>query len=93
MRVQALKIENGFLIPLIGEFKRIKQDRVLLEVEIVDQNIVEVDYSAIDQLVGLCETGKTDASVNHDRIIYGSRGMMIFVLRWKESHFAQNEMP
>lgn len=74
MRVQALKIEDGFLIPLTGEFKRIKHDKVLLEIEIVDQNKVDVDYSAIDQLVGLCETGKTDASVNHDRIIYASRG-------------------
>jgi len=74
MRVQAQKIDDGFLIPLTGEFKSIKQDKVLLEIEIVDQNKVDVDYSALDQLVGLCETGKTDASVNHNRIIYSSRG-------------------
>ncbi len=29
------------------------------------------DYSALDELIGICETNRTDASVNHDRIIYG----------------------
>lgn len=27
-------------------------------------------YAFLDQLVGMCESGITDASVNHDRIIY-----------------------
>jgi len=68
MQVQALKLENGFLIPLIGELKRIKK-KILLEVEIIDQNKANIDYSTLDQIVGLCETGISDASVNHDKII------------------------
>jgi len=27
------------------------------------------DYSALDQIIGLCETEWTDASINHDKII------------------------
>ncbi len=69
MRVQAQRKENGFLIPLTGELKKIKQDKILLEIEILDQASLPQDYSALDQLVGICETKISDASINHDKII------------------------
>lgn len=37
----------------------------------LDQNRADRGgYAFLDQLVGMCESGITDASVNHDRIIY-----------------------
>ena len=35
MRVKATKVENGFLIPFIDQFKEVKQDIILLEVEFI----------------------------------------------------------
>jgi len=75
MRVEAIKVSNGFLIPRIGRFQNLEQDKILLEVEIVDQNGAEQGYAALDQLIGLCETGRADASLKHDEIIYSKRGI------------------
>ena len=36
MRVKATKVENGFLIPFIDQFKEVKQDSILLDVEFID---------------------------------------------------------
>ncbi len=71
MRVEARKTVDGLLIPMVDEFRRIDRDRIVLEVELVDPGESD-DYSALDRLVGLCESGRTDASVNHDKIIYGT---------------------
>lgn len=70
MRVEARKTAEGLLIPMVDEFRHIDRDRIVLEVELVDPAEAN-DYSALDRLVGLCETKRTDASVNHDKIIYG----------------------
>jgi hypothetical protein len=72
MKVEAIKIDEGLLIPMSDEFKDLKQDKVLLEIEILEPLQV-VDYSALDQLIGLCETNHTDASLDHDAHIYGRR--------------------
>ncbi|CAN2049168.1 conserved hypothetical protein [Candidatus Magnetomoraceae bacterium gMMP-1] len=71
MRVKATKLENGFLIPMLDEFKNIKKKVITLEIKFVDQDNSKDDYSTLDQLVGMCETKVTDASINHDKIIYG----------------------
>lgn len=71
MHVEALKLENGFLIPRIGIFEKLTQDKIWLKVELVAPPSAEEDYAALDQIIGLCNTGKTDASVNHDQILYG----------------------
>ncbi len=71
MRVEATKTADGFLIPMIDELRRIDSDRVVLEIELVDPDESD-DYSALDRLVGLCESGRTDASVNHDKILYST---------------------
>lgn len=69
MKVEAIRTKDGFLIPMTNVFKNIEQDRVLLEVEIIEP--VPTDgYSVLDQLVGLCKTSRTDAARNHDAIIY-----------------------
>ena len=73
MKVEAIKVENGFLIPFNETLKRIKEDKILIEVEIIEQNKLEEGYAILDELVGFCESNQTDASVNHDAIIYQSR--------------------
>ena len=35
MKVKATKVENGFLIPFIDQFKEVKQDSILLDVEFI----------------------------------------------------------
>jgi len=72
MKIEAIKVEKGFLIPMTGAFKTIQKDRILLEIEILDSCDAE-DYAALDGLIGICETKRTDASVNHDAVIYGRK--------------------
>ena len=72
MKVEAIKVENGFLIPFNESLENIKQDKILLEVEIIDRDKLEEGYAILDELVGFCESNRTDASVNHDAIIYES---------------------
>ena len=71
MRVQATKTAGGLLIPMVEEFERLDRDSILLEVEVIEPEEPK-DYSALDRLVGLCESGREDASVKHDEVIYGS---------------------
>ncbi len=72
MRVEALKVENGFLIPFTAWLAKIQQDKILLDVEVVEQARLEEGYAILDGLVGFCASERTDASVNHDAIIYGA---------------------
>ncbi len=72
MRVEATKTAYGLLIPMVDEFRHIDSDRIVLDIEFVDADESD-DFSALDRLVGLCESGRTDASVNHDEIIYGTK--------------------
>jgi hypothetical protein len=72
MKVEAIKIEKGFLIPMTGVFETIRKERILLEIEILESEDGE-DYAALDGIIGLCETERTDASVNHDAIVYGRK--------------------
>lgn len=73
MRVEAIKVDNGFLIPLSEGFQDITQERILLEVEIVDPQQADEGYTALDEVIGCCETGNPDASVQHDHLIYTRR--------------------
>ncbi len=76
MKVEAIKVENGFLIPFNETLKKIKADKILLDIEIIGRNQLEEGYSILDELVGFCESNRTDASVNHDAIIYQSRSQI-----------------
>ncbi|NJL58563.1 MAG: hypothetical protein HC887_01825 [Desulfobacteraceae bacterium] len=59
---------------MIEQFKELREDKILLDIEIVD--FFENDpYAPFDELIGLCESNRSDASVNHDMIIYGRRDM------------------
>ena len=72
MKVEAIKQENGVFIPMNEIFRAIPYNKMLLDVEILEP--VEIDeYATLDQLIGICETGKTDASVSHDTILYKRR--------------------
>jgi len=70
MKVEAIKMENGFLIPFNKTFEKIKQKKILLEVEIIEPEKLDLGYSILDELVGFCESDRTDASIKHDKIIY-----------------------
>ena len=76
MKVEAIKVENGFLIPFNETLKKIKADKILLDIKIIGRNQLEEGYSILDELVGFCESNRTDASVNHDAIIYQSRSQI-----------------
>ena len=41
MRVEAIRIEDGFFIPMIDELKKIKQDKVLLDIKVIEPIYVE----------------------------------------------------
>ena len=44
-----------------------------IEPEAIKQNKVEEGYAILEELVGFCESDRTDGSVNHDEAIYGLR--------------------
>ena len=70
MRVEAVRVENGFLIPFDKGLQDITQDRVWMDVEIVEPTLSDEGYQALDQIVGLCESDQTDAALHHDQHIY-----------------------
>lgn len=72
MRVEAIKKKDGLLIPMLDEFRNVKHEKITLDVEIVNPDEPD-EYAALDKLVGLCETKRTDASTKHDSIIYNVR--------------------
>ena len=72
MRVEAIKKKNGLFIPMSDSLREIHQEKILLDIEIVEP-LQDDAYEALDQLIGLCKTKCTDASLNHDAIIYGTK--------------------
>lgn len=72
MKVEAIKQENGVFIPMNDMFRAIPSEKMLLDIEILEPGETN-EYAVFDQLIGICETGKTDASVNHDTILYTRR--------------------
>ena len=73
MRVEAIKIPEGLLIPQSAGLPEIHADRVMLEIEFLDPAQADVGYAALDQLVGLCETGDSTAALEHDARVYWAR--------------------
>ena len=69
MKVEAIKHKDGLFIPMNEFLAKIPAQRMVVNIEILEP-IQEGDYDALDQLVGLCETGIADASVHHDKRIY-----------------------
>jgi len=51
MRITAIKSNNGFILPMINEFKNLKQDTILLEIKIIDQKkeVIESSENLIQQ--------------------------------------------
>lgn len=64
MRVEAIKVEDGFLIPFNETFEKNGQDKILLEVEIVDRQKMEEGYALLDEMVGLYESDRSDAALH-----------------------------
>ncbi|GEM_PF-1803500 len=48
MRVEAIKIENGFFIPMIDELRNIHQDKIVLEVV----EPIDIEYHDMDHFFG-----------------------------------------
>jgi len=72
MRVEDIKMKNGLFIPMSESLREIHQEKILLDIAIVEP-LQDDAYEALDQLIGLCATKRTDASLNHDAIIYGTK--------------------
>ena len=72
MIVEAIKKKNGLFIPMSDSLHEIHQEKILLDVTIVEP-LQDDAYEVLDQLIGLCTTKRTDASFNHDSIIYGTK--------------------
>lgn len=70
MRVKAIKVAEGFLIPFEAGLNDIPYEKILLDIELVESSPEEEDYQALDQLTGMCKTDDTTASIDHDRRIY-----------------------
>ena len=70
MKIEAITVEDGFRIQFNETLEKIKQDKILLDIEIVEPDKLEEGYAILDELVGFCESNRTDASINHDTIIY-----------------------
>ena len=70
MRVKAIKVNKGILIPYQEGLKDVPSDQLVLDIELVDDAPEDSDYDALDEIVGLCETGDSEASVEHDQRIY-----------------------
>ncbi len=70
MKMEAIRVENGFFIPSNETLEKVKEDKIIIDVEIPAQK-TEVDgYAILDEMIGFCESNRSDASVNHDEIIY-----------------------
>ena len=70
MRVKAIKVEQGILIPYQEGLTDVQNGQLFLDIELVDAPLRDDDYKALDDLVGLCETGDATASIEHDKRIY-----------------------
>ena len=70
MKVEAIKVEKGFLIPFNEILEKINKNKIILDIEIIEEAKLEEGYAILDEMVGFCESNKTDASIGHDEIIY-----------------------
>lgn len=73
MRVEAIMQEDGLFIPMNDALAKIPRQRLFVEIKVLE-DVRENTYDALDQLVGICETGISNASVDHDDRIYGGSG-------------------
>ncbi len=70
MRVEAIKVAEGFLIPFGNGFPDLPHEKIVMDISIVEPLPPEADYSALDQMVGICDTKIASASIRHDERIY-----------------------
>ena len=61
--------ENGS-ITLLEEVPIKKKTPVIVSFVLEEQEAF--DYSALDEMLGFCESTRTDASTQHDKIVYES---------------------
>jgi hypothetical protein len=43
MIVEAQKVQNGLFIPMMDQFRNIKQEKILVEIELIDLNRKELE--------------------------------------------------
>ena len=82
MKVEAFKQGNGLFIPMNELLEKIPAERVVLNIEFLEPlHVGGYDaggYDALDQLLGLCETGIADASAHHDSCTAKKRVPVLF---------------
>lgn len=84
MIVEAQKVENGLFIPMVDQFKDINQDKVLVEIELIEHNQKELERRHREgYLLKPVEVGefsdwedgmKNDCAINLDHIQTVSKG-------------------
>ncbi len=90
MRVEALRIENGFFIPMIEQLKEFQQETILLDIEVVD-SFENDPYAPFDELIGLCESHISDASVSEHISIEKILEMTSSSESWADSVIKERE--
>ncbi|MEW5766151.1 MAG: hypothetical protein AB1797_00790 [bacterium] len=70
MKVEAIKQEDGLYIPMIDIVKTMPQQKIWVDIEVIEPPEETDGYALLDQIIGLCHTDREDASVNHDKILY-----------------------
>ncbi|MEW6619997.1 MAG: hypothetical protein AB1422_11790 [bacterium] len=70
MQVEAIKREDGLYIPMIDIVKTMPQQKIWVDIEVIEPTEETDGYALLDQMIGLCHTNQEDASVNHNKILY-----------------------
>ncbi len=72
MRVEALRTENGFFIPINEELRNVRQDRIILEIKIINNENESCGLSETDNFYGIFETKDRDwvKQITEDKDVY-----------------------
>ena len=73
MRVEATRRDDGLYIPMLDIFKTITQQKIWVDIEVLESAEEPDGYALLDQIIGLCHTDRGDASINHDSILYNRK--------------------
>ena len=58
MIVEAQKVENGLFIPMIDQFNNIKQDKILVDIQLIEKNLEELERKHREYLFNPVKPGE-----------------------------------
>ncbi len=70
VKVEAIMQKDGLFIPMNHILAKIPAQRIMVNIEILEPEGDAVS-DVLDMLIGICETGISDAAEHHDARIYG----------------------